>query len=98
MRVGARNLGPPLTPQDILIWLRLLLQLDDDEILEAYAATGAEKLALAWSELSSEEIDAMMAEAAQVTRSRLTAWRRRHREMTWLELRALLVGLRSTTL
>lgn len=91
------DLGPVLKPADIYIRLRQTLHLDDDELLEAFRR-GGERLAgrAQFPELTEAEEDAAIAAAAAVTRSRLDAWRRRGREMTWLELRALLIGLRET--
>lgn len=96
MIVRGQNLGPALKPQDIYIWLRVLLVLDDAELLEAFAASLTADPNKTYPELHAAEIDAMLAAASEVSRSRLDAWRRRNREMTWLELRALLLGLRAT--
>ncbi len=97
MVLRGADLGPPLKPQDMLIWLRLLMQLDDQEILDAFAAVLAADPAATFPELLAGEVDELLAASAEVTRSRVDAWRRRNREMTWLELRALLLGLRQTT-
>lgn len=96
MIVAGRNLGPALKPQDVFIWLKLLLELEPDEILEAFARADAGRLAQAYPELTDLEIGAMISGAAEVTPSRIDAWRRRNREMTWLELRTLLAGLRGS--
>jgi hypothetical protein len=56
---------------------------------------GAERLASGdrYPELSDAEIDHAIAAVAEITPSRMEAWRRRGREMTWLELRVFLLGL-----
>lgn len=96
MIVRGQNLGPALKPQDICIWLRVLLVLDDAELLEAFAAALDADPDETFPELRQAEIDTLIAAASDVSRSRIDAWRRRNREMTWLELRALLLGLRAT--
>ena len=52
-----RNLGPPMTPQDLLIALRNGLQLSHDEILDALAlgADRVESGAVAAPELTEDE-------------------------------------------
>jgi hypothetical protein len=86
-----------MSPQDILIWLRVSCGLDDEEIVPALLA-GADALERsanpACPELSDADRALAIAQARSVTNSRVTGWRRRHRQMTWLELRALFAGLR----
>lgn len=96
MTVGGTDLGPPIKPQDILIKLRVIEDLSDPEIVECFmlALGQAEALAVIYPELTSAEIDAAIEAAAAVTPSRIKAWRTRNREMTWLELRMMLTGLR----
>lgn len=105
--VGGKDLGQPMRPSDIYIRLRRLLHLDDDELLAAFAAgvgcverdlgpDPARPDAPALMELEPAERVAAAAEAREITRSRLDAWRKRHREMTWRELRVLFAGLLET--
>ena len=91
----------PMSPVDVYIEVKRLLQLDDDELLQAFAA-GAAMLAesLADGHLVEEltNCEAAISAATEVTRSRLTAWRKRGREMTWDELRVFLLGARGLVL
>lgn len=96
MVVRGQNLGPALKPQDVFVWLKLLMGLDDEDVLAAFAAVPGTDPARTYPELTEAEIAAMLIANTQVTRSRITAWRKRNREMTWLELRALFLGLRAT--
>lgn len=102
MIVDGQDLGAAMTPSDILIELRIFLQVDDEDILEAMSA-GADRVEADLDNpdgklrlLSRDERVSAVAEARELTRSRLTAWRKRHREMTWPEMRILLIGLRET--
>lgn len=100
MVVDGKDLGPALLPQDIYIWQRHVMALDDAEILAAFAVA-VDRLRddgqpTPFAELHPDDLREMIAQAKAVTRSRLEAWRRRNRQMTWLELRALYVGLRET--
>jgi hypothetical protein len=100
MTIDGVDLGPSMTPQDVLIWLRIGCGLDDADVLPALRA-GADRLEqtgdlLAMAELSDADRAAAVRQARDATNSRLVAWRRRNRQMTWLELRALFVGLRET--
>lgn len=105
MIVDGVDLGHAMTPQDVLIWLRVSCGLDDDEIVPALLA-GADRVERdmadptverpALAELPESERRQAVHLAREVTRSRVDAWRRRHRHMTWGELRLLFVGLRAT--
>lgn len=91
------DLGPPMLPQDVFLALRVSLALEDDEILDAFelgAARVERDPDRSLRELSTADRQAAIDAARQVTRSRLQAWRKRARHMTWLELRILFVGLR----
>ena len=102
MKLDGVDLGPAMLPQDILIWMRLC-GVDDDEIIPAFQA-GADRLKRVvedpaspdrlMAELSLEDRTEVVRQARVVTPSRVLAWRRRHRHMTWLELRVMFVGLR----
>lgn len=103
MVIDGVDLGRAMTPQDLLVWLRVACHLDDDEIVPAMLAgadrverdmadPAAERPVLA--ELPEDERREAVRAAREVTRSRVDAWRRRHRHMTWGELRVLFVGLR----
>jgi len=102
MKLDGVDLGPAMLPQDILIWMRLC-GMDDEEIIPAFQA-GADRLERVvedpaspdrvMAELTVEDRAEAVRQAREVTPSRVLAWRRRHRQMTWLELRALYVGLR----
>ena len=98
MVVDGKDLGPAMLPQDIYIWQRHVMALDDAEILAAFAVAvdhlQDESQPTPFAELHPDDLRDMIAQAKAVTRSRLEAWRRRNRQMTWLELRALYVGLR----
>ena len=105
MVVDGVDLGHAMTPQDVLVWMRVACDLDDDEIAAAMLAgadrverdmhdPAAERPTLA--ELPEPERREAVRAAREVTRSRVDAWRRRHRHMTWGELRVLFVGLRET--
>lgn len=101
--VDGVDLGPSMRPQDIYILLRHTFELEDDEMLDAFAAAADRVEAdlsgdgeRAMAELTDAQRERAMAEAREVSRSRLDAWRRRGREMSWLELRMLLLGLRLT--
>ena len=104
MVIDGADLGAAMTPNDVLIELRLITELQDDEIIDAMAA-GADRVERDMTEdpqsgmpalaaLAPEERLAVIEVARSVTRSRIDAWRRRHRQMTWPELRVLLLGLR----
>ena len=104
MVIDGADLGAVMTPSDVLIELRLITELQDDEIIDAMAA-GADRVERDMTEdpqsgmpalaaLAPEERLAVIEVARSVTRSRIDAWRRRHRQMTWPELRVLLLGLR----
>ena len=104
MVIDGADLGAVMTPSDVLIELRLITELQDDEIIDAMAA-GADRVERdmakapqsgmpALAVLPPEERLAVIEVARSVTRSRIAAWRRRHRQMTWPELRVLLLGLR----
>ncbi|MGI8839711.1 MAG: hypothetical protein ACR2F8_02835 [Caulobacteraceae bacterium] len=100
-REGAgAELGESLLPADIYIEVRRLVDLTDGEIIDAFAAgaaalaEGAGQGALVAVGDRSGAIEA----AAAVTRSCLAAWRKRGRQMTWDELRVLLLGLRGIVL
>lgn len=95
MVVDGRDLGPPLKPQDLLVWLRRLHVLDDREVTEAMRLGAASDLAAIYPELTDAELGDAVEAGEAVTPSRVVAWRKRHREMTWLELRVLLAGLRT---
>lgn len=94
MVVDGQDLGAPLKPQDLLVWLRQLHMLDDREVAEAMHLGAAADLARAYPGLTDDELGEAVAAGAAATASRAVAWRRRAREMTWLELRVLLVGVR----
>ncbi|MFE1598155.1 hypothetical protein [Methylobacterium sp. ID0610] len=100
MVVAGLDLGTAMVPADVYIEIKRLLELDDDKILAAFAA-GAD--ALAKGDAAGplvEDIDDLDATSAalEVSRSRLKAWRKHARQMTWPELRVLLLGLRSIVL
>ena len=95
-----------MLPQESLLWLRVACGVNDDEIVAAMAG-GADRVERdldspqddvgfrpALAELPPDERRAAVRAARDVTASRLAAWRRRHRHMTWPELRILFVGLR----
>jgi hypothetical protein len=90
------DLGPGIKPQDLMAWLRRLLEMEDREIAEAVAAAAACDPSEIWPELAEEDQSAILIAAHEVTTSRVKAWRTRNREMSWHDLRALLVGLRET--
>ena len=93
--VGGADLGPAMRPRDVMARLRHALVLDDREVVDLIRL-GAARLAgdpQAMPELDDAEREALLVQAAEVTPSRVIAWRRRSREMTWHELRALLLGL-----
>ena len=90
-----------MLPADLYIALRQLLDLTDDELLDGFAAGATRLLAGDASPALLAALDqpADAAAAAQaVTRARLQAWRKRGRQMTWPELRVLLLGLRDVVL
>ncbi|MEW5425089.1 hypothetical protein [Amorphus sp. 3PC139-8] len=98
MVVDGRDLGPAMTPGDVMIWLRQILELDEVAIVAAMYA-GAARLAEdpeCLPDLDPSEIARTLEEAREVSRSRVDAWRKRARHMTWLELRVLLIGLRES--
>ena len=74
------------------------LPLTNDEILDvmrvgaAVVADRPETLV----DLEADQVQLAIDQAASVTAGRIEAWRRRAREMTWLELRVFFVGLRET--
>lgn len=95
MTVDGHDLGPPLKPADVCIALRQALQLTDDDILAALAF-GAERMEdrpELFAHLLEDERAAAIEDARAATRSRVVAWRRRSREMTWMELCAFLAGI-----
>lgn len=94
------DLGTAMTPCDVYIELRALLFLEDDELIEAFRIGAADIMEADAGPGSALVLhvgnrDAVCHAALAVTRSRLVAWRRRAREMTWPELRVLMLGLRS---
>lgn len=104
MVVDGADLGVAMTPTDLLIEIRLTAELRDDEIVEALT-TGAARVEHDLSHasqsgtpalglLSVDERLAAIEIARSATLSRVKTWRRRHRQMTWPELRILLLGLR----
>lgn len=101
MVVDGADLGPAMAPQDLFVHLRQLLDLEDQEILDALQA-GAGRMEAdpegTLVELSDADHALAIEQARAVTRSRVTAWRRRARHMTWLELRVLLLGLKDVLL
>jgi hypothetical protein len=102
MVIDGADLGAAMTPADVLIAIRQYLELENDEIIAAMRAgadrveadllTGAAPAAL--DMLGVDDRKALVAVARSVTPSRIDAWRRRHRQMTWPEIRILLLGLR----
>ena len=90
------DLGPAIKPQDLLVWVRQMLELEDREIAEAIARAAARDPSEIWPELSEEDQAQILVAAHEVTTSRVVAWRKRNREMSWHDMRALLVGLRET--
>lgn len=90
------RLGPTLAPQETFIWVRRILRADDRELKEAFGLVAGmtdEEIAAAWPEITPGERREMRTASAEVGAGRLQAWRTRNRQMTWLELRALLLGL-----
>lgn len=106
MVVDGQDLGAAMLPNDVLIELRHAASLDHDEIIQAlHAAADRVEQDMAETPVSGmpvlgvltvAERTAAVEAARAVTRSRVDAWRRRHRQMTWGELRMLLLGLRGT--
>lgn len=94
--VDGKDLGPAMRPQDIFLWLRQLLCLEPAEVVEAMrlGAAALEARPEIASELAPGDRELAVRQALEATPSRVDAWRRRAREMTWLELRVLLAGLR----
>ena len=109
MIIDGIDLGPSMPPQEIYILLRRLMDLDNDEIITAFRI-GRDRVARdmgpnpvdaavpALGYLSKADRDIALSQTADVSRSRLVAWRKRARDMTWLELRILLLGLHSVVL
>jgi hypothetical protein len=103
MVIDGVDLGAAMTPADVLIDLRVAAEMDDADIVDAMLS-GADRVEadLARGEdepqvlrvLSVDDRMAAIAEVRGVTASRVMAWRKRNRQMTWAELRVLLVGLR----
>ena len=100
-RAASHDLGVPMSPADVFIALRQIAELEDDEMLQAFAA-GADRIEAGDAPpallAALGGIPHVVAQARAVTPSRLVAWRRRGREMTWPELRVLLLGLRDVIL
>jgi hypothetical protein len=104
MVIDGADLGAAMTPSDLFIELRLIASLESTEIIEAMHV-GADRVEsdmrgapqssrpTLWM-LTPAERTAAIDNARTVTGSRIDAWRRRHRQMTWPELRILLIGLR----
>lgn len=98
--VNTGNLGRAMLPAEVFVILKRELDLDDDDLLNAFAR-GVEILADLPEDandrqrmgLRSDETDDAIAAASEVTRSRLSAWRKHQRQMTWPELRVLCRGL-----
>lgn len=100
MVLDGQDLGPAMSPSDVYVDLRHLLDLDDDEIIEAFrlgaaALVEAERGPGSALVMGIEDEAGAIEAALAVTRSRVTGWRRRARQMTWPELRVLLLGLRA---
>ncbi len=103
MRVDGHDLGFAMLPNDLLIALRATAGLSTAEAVAAMVA-GAEDFARRWeaegpdwpvtAHLDAADLRHAIAVARETTPSRIDAWRRRHRQMTWDELRILLHGLR----
>lgn len=92
----AGHLGPAMRPQDIFVLIRRASDLRDDhevvEVLRLGAAAIHDQPSLV-PDLSDADRDTAITQAGDATPSRVMAWRKRAREMTWLELRVLLIGL-----
>lgn len=101
MSINGADIGPAMTPQDVFVHIRRLLDLDDEEILDALQV-GAGRMEgdreNTLVDLSDVDHALAIQQARTVTRARITAWRRRARHMTWLELRVLLLGLTDVVL
>lgn len=96
MSVGGVDLGPAMRPQDVFAALRRILALREPAEVVEIMRLGAQELRDAPQravELDDTDRALAIEQAESVTSSRVDAWRRRAREMTWLELRVLLIGL-----
>jgi hypothetical protein len=91
-----------MTPADIFILLRQISGLSDEEILEA-VRIGASELQdsdsrgsyyPAYHDLPARERQAIISNAMSITMTRLTAWRKRRRQVTWHDIHILLLGMR----
>ena len=93
-----------MTPTDIFILLRQISGLSDEEILEAVQpTTGKSELQdsdsrgsyyPAYHDLPARERREIISKAMSITMTRLTAWRKRRRQVTWHDLHILLLGMR----
>lgn len=101
------SLGAAMFPADIFIVTRQLAGLDDKEaaavmrlgalrVFDELEADDGRRPSLA--EIGEIEQRRAVEAAMEVTPARVVAWRRRHREMTWPELRIWLIGLKQTVL
>jgi len=102
MIVDGRDLGHAMRPHDIFIRIRFLY--DDDETilaiflaavnrLEKDLAVPPEDRTPALFELPLEERMRALEETREISMSRIKAWRKRAREMTWRELRMFFLGI-----
>lgn len=94
-------IAPPGPPIDIGTLVRMMQRLADllpTEVVEAiHAGADAPDLADVWPELTAHDVAELRRQARAVTKSRLRAWSAQgERQPTWLDLRALITGLRRT--
>jgi len=97
-KIDGNDLGPILRPQDAYIWMRHIMEIeieDVPEIMMAAASALADDPSI-FAELSDNDIATAIEQASAVSKSRAVAWKKRAREMTWLELRMFFLGLKLT--